>query len=174
MGSMPGAAVLAVIGFTALCILAVRGSRGWFRPWPAISILVLAKNQEAVIEGFVRELLRLTSASRCLTFDVIIVDYGSSDATPQILERLGRRLPIKILIWRDDLFPGCCAFEAGYLACDYPVTMVLNLDGDSRVPDLLAAVEVVRRGAGGLCRERRRTAACMAMNYELYRDSQNV
>lgn len=159
MGHVPGATALAILVFVALSILAVRGSRGWFRPWPAISILVLARNQETVIEGFVRELLRLTAASRCLTFDVTIVDSGSNDATPQILARLGRRLPIKVVTWREGLFPGCCALEAGYLACDHPVAMVLSLNGESRIPDLLAAVEVVRRGAGGLCRERRDTAS---------------
>lgn len=173
MGPVPGAAVLLVVTglISALILLVARGPRGLFRPWPAISLIVLVRNQEAVVEGFVRELLRLAAASRCLTFDVTVVDSGSSDATPQILERLGRRLPIRVMTWREGFFPGSCALEAGYLACDHPVAMVLSLNEDSRVPDLLAAVDVLRRGGGG-CRRERRSVADAAPGHD--KDSQTV
>lgn len=172
MGPVAGVAVplMVVVVVAVVVLVAARGPRGLFRPWPAISLLVLVRNQETVIEGFVRELLRLTAASRCLAFDITIVDSGSGDATPQILERLGRRLPIKVMTWREGFFPGSSALEAGYLACDHPVAMLLSLNEDSRVPDLLAAVEVLRRGGGG-CRPERGKLNCLSQGHD--RDSQN-
>lgn len=145
-------ALLVIVGIVLVFYLAARRPRGMFRPWPAISLLVLVRNQETVIEGFIRELLRLVASSRCLAVDVTVVDSGSSDATPQILERMGRRLPIKVVAWGEGPYPGCCFLAAGYLACDHPVALVLSLNEDSRVPDLLAAVEVLRRGAVGFRR----------------------
>jgi chlorobactene glucosyltransferase len=56
---------------------------------PSLSIVVPARNEERSIERCVRSLL----AQRWLDLDVIVVDDRSSDATPQILERLAREDP---------------------------------------------------------------------------------
>ena len=73
---------------------AARFARSWMsvpmladapaRPLPTLSIVVPARNEERSIERCVTSLL----AQRWLEFEVIVVDDGSSDATPRILERL--------------------------------------------------------------------------------------
>ena len=54
------------------------------RPLPALSIVVPARNEERSIERCVRSLL----VQRYVEAEVIVVDDGSSDATPLILARL--------------------------------------------------------------------------------------
>jgi len=56
---------------------------------PSLSIVVPARDEERSIERCVRSLL----AQRWLDLDVIVVDDRSTDATPQILERLAREDP---------------------------------------------------------------------------------
>jgi len=55
-------------------------------PLPLLSIVVPARDEERSVERCVRSLL----AQEWLDFEVIVVDDRSTDATPQILERLAR------------------------------------------------------------------------------------
>lgn len=57
---------------------------------PALSVIVVVRNQERQVEGLIRELLAGQGAAG-LVGDIVIVDLGSSDNTPAILQRLGRR-----------------------------------------------------------------------------------
>jgi glycosyltransferase involved in cell wall biosynthesis len=87
--------VLLLVGF-ALVGLALSGLltrlRGAVRAAspPALSIIVLAQNQEEQVEGFLRSLLALVHERMPphVPVGVLLVDVGSSDQTRAILERL--------------------------------------------------------------------------------------
>lgn len=57
---------------------------------PALSVLVLAQNQEEQVEGFLRSLLALVHERMPphVPVGVLLVDVGSTDQTHAILERL--------------------------------------------------------------------------------------
>lgn len=94
---IPGGAATHVCAATAL-FYAVRIARfadSWVElpllpempgPLPRLSIVVPARDEERSIERCVRSLL----AQRNVDFELIVVDDRSTDATPQILERLAR------------------------------------------------------------------------------------
>ena len=83
----------------AFAVRSARFASSWFEvplvgarpsePLPPLSIIVPARNEERSIEGCVRSLLR----QRYVDAEVIVVDDRSTDATPQILERLARENP---------------------------------------------------------------------------------
>jgi len=52
---------------------------------PVLSLLLLVKNQQDIIEGLIRELYAIPG---CWSTEVIVVDCGSVDETRPILERL--------------------------------------------------------------------------------------
>src|SRR5262249_46544493 len=54
------------------------------RPWPAASIVVAARNEEAGVEPALRSLLALDYPA----LEVIAIDDRSTDATPQIMDRV--------------------------------------------------------------------------------------
>lgn len=92
---------------------------------PFISILVIARNDEARIEGVVRWLLGLDYVNACgdPNFEVVAVSGGSKDQTPAILERLAReqvRLVTKSVAWTQ-------AYEEGLTLCQGEVVCLLDL-----------------------------------------------
>ncbi len=61
------------------------------RARPFVSVLVPARDEERVIEETLRRLARLDyHAGRRRRFEIIVIDDGSRDGTPQILPRLPR------------------------------------------------------------------------------------
>jgi glycosyltransferase involved in cell wall biosynthesis len=56
---------------------------------PLVSVLVPAYNEAATIEGVLRRVAALP-----LRTEIVVVDDGSGDDTPQILERLAGELPV--------------------------------------------------------------------------------
>ncbi len=64
--------------------------------WPYISLLVAAKNEEAVISQLVKNLCNLDYPSNC--YELWVVDDHSSDKTPIVLEKLSLDYPqLKVL-----------------------------------------------------------------------------
>lgn len=56
---------------------------------PAFTVLLLVENQEAVIEGVIRDLGVLASVAD-KDFDVVVMDLGSNDDTKEIVHKLTR------------------------------------------------------------------------------------
>ncbi|MGH2398771.1 MAG: glycosyltransferase, partial [bacterium] len=68
------------------------------RARPRVSIVVPAKNEEAVIEATVRSLCAIDyreDGERC--YEVIVVDDCSTDGTQAILERLAAQFPLTVV-----------------------------------------------------------------------------
>lgn len=80
----------------ALCLIFKnKGYPGneFYRPF--VSILVPAKNEEKVIEATVRSLAELNyRKNNKPNYEIIIIDDSSTDATPLILEKLSKEIPM--------------------------------------------------------------------------------
>lgn len=94
----PDIVVRAVVGllaaYGALVVLwqAVVWTRRLLAPTRSamsVSLLIYVRDQEHLIEGFLRTAI---GSARAGHGEVIVVDTGSSDDTPAIVERLARRL----------------------------------------------------------------------------------
>jgi len=68
-----------------------------------IYIIVAIKNQEKIIEGFLRtSLFRLIYGKEEYVKDIIVTDLDSSDGTVDILDRLSKEYScIKLVKWKD-------------------------------------------------------------------------
>ena len=110
-----------------------------FEEWPYVSLLVAAKNEEAVIGDLVASLLRLDyPASR---YDLWIIDDNSSDRTSQILDELALQHPTLRVVHRG---PEAKGGKSGALNLVWPQTkgdILAVFDADAQVPaDLLRQV----------------------------------
>lgn len=107
--------------------------------WPYVSLLVAAKNEEAVIASLVKRLCNLDyPASR---YDLWVIDDHSTDRTPLVLERLAKQYQqLKVVRREADAGGG----KSGALNDVWPLTksdIVGVFDADAQVPnDLLRRV----------------------------------
>ncbi len=63
----------------------------------ALTVIVLAFNEEESLPGLIDEILK-TFGDLGQAFDIVIVDDGSTDATPAVAADLSRRLPERIRV----------------------------------------------------------------------------
>ncbi|MDF5721625.1 MAG: glycosyltransferase family 2 protein [Rhizonema sp. PD37] len=107
--------------------------------WPYISLLVAAKNEEAVISNLVKNLCDLEYPED--RYDVWIVDDNSTDKTPQLLANLSDEYHNLKVLRRDALSSGG---KSGALNQVLPLCkgeIVAVFDADAQVPqDLLVRV----------------------------------
>jgi len=135
------AVLLIAGGYGALMILVGALARiprpGALRGRPFVSIVVPAKNEEAVIETTLRSLCAQRyheDERRC--FELIVVDDRSADRTPGILERLGRELSLKVVRTPDSSRGKAAALNFGIARARGDLVAVF--DADARVgPDFL-------------------------------------
>ncbi|MDQ7819809.1 MAG: glycosyltransferase family 2 protein [Armatimonadota bacterium] len=134
--------VLAVGGFGALMVLVGALSPRPRRPAPPdrlpfVSIVVPAKNEEAVIEGTVRSLCALDYAEGGRRrFEVIVVDDQSTDRTGVLLDRLAAELPVRVVRTPPGSVGKAAALNFGIARARGEVVAVF--DADARVrPDFL-------------------------------------
>lgn len=102
-----------------------------------VSLVVAAKNEEAVIGRLVKNLCRLDYPH----YEVWIIDDNSSDRTPDILRELQKQYPHLNVLRR---LPGAGGGKSGALNQVLPLTrgeIIGVFDADATVPpDLLQAV----------------------------------
>ncbi|MDJ0730631.1 MAG: glycosyltransferase family 2 protein [Crocosphaera sp.] len=106
---------------------------------PSVSLLVAAKNEEAVIGKLVQQLCNLDYPTE--KYDLWIVDDHSTDQTPEILDRLSQQYPQLNVIHRP---AGAQGGKSGALNGVFPKTqgdIIAVFDADAKVsPDLLKRV----------------------------------
>jgi hypothetical protein len=91
---------------------------------PYLSLLFLVRDQAAIMEGLVREILAIHQTS-LPPFDMVIVDIGSSDETPEILKRLNKNNAFVFIESSPDVQP----LRAGLQACCGEVIGHFDLTG---------------------------------------------
>lgn len=92
--------------------------------WPKLETVIFIKNAQDEIEGIVKNFY----SRQAKPVELLIVDCGSWDQTPQILERLARQyLGLKLLLLSDLPFQLCIQEALKYTSAP----AVLLLDGKS-------------------------------------------
>ncbi len=109
------------------------------RPEPELSVLLPAFNEEACIETVLCETLGvLRGLDR--TFEVLVVDDGSTDATPERLRRLKAEFP-ELRVLRLDRNSGqSAALGAAFQAARGAIFVTLDADGQNDPADIPALV----------------------------------
>ena len=101
-----------------------------------LSYFVPAHNEEANIEPLVAEALE-TLPSLAKTFEVIVVDDGSRDATPQITDRLAAAHPGVVRVIHHAMNQGYgAALRSGFRAARYDLVAFTDGDRQFRVADV--------------------------------------
>ena len=103
---------------------------------PALSFFFPAHNEAENIEPLVREALGALSAM-AEQFEIIAVDDGSRDATPEIADRLAaEHLSVRVVHHPTNRGYGA-ALRSGLAAARYPLVAFLDGDRQFRVADLV-------------------------------------
>ena len=116
-------------------------------PAPAVSVVIPVYNEQESIEPLLDELLpvldALEPALGGTPHEVIVVDDGSTDSTPQILRRRAETTPCLRILTLVPNSGQSAAFEAGFRAARGDVFVTLDGDGQNDpadIPQVLAAL----------------------------------
>jgi len=120
---------LALYGLFLLTCRITRFMRNRPSAPPAMSLLLVVRNQASVIEGLIRHILAYHH--KPLTFfELVVVDDHSTDETPGILQRLNRRHHFALI--QMEQFPGEKALDTGLKFCQGEVVYCFDLTGRVR------------------------------------------
>lgn len=110
---------------------------------PFVSVAIIVKNQEALIEGFLRSLVPFGSAKHnALPYEILVVDTGSSDDTPLIVERMARRNEgIRFFRMNEVGEAGQSAPEVALFLSRSRVVIFLDLQGQVEIQSILRVIE---------------------------------
>lgn len=101
----------------------------------AISLIIPAYNEEECIEGTVRELYAVLNGLG-KSFELIVINDGSKDKTPEILDRLKKEMPELRII---DLVPQSgqsAGFGVGFDKARGDVVVLMDADGQNDPADI--------------------------------------
>ena len=100
---------------------------------PFVSILLVVKNKAQIIEGLASNLARLQERlpPGAPEYELVVVDDGSRDETPQILERLARRFPHLRVARMGEVgaAAGQSAADIGLFLCRSKVVLFFQVSG---------------------------------------------
>jgi len=98
------------------------------QPKPAISAVLPAYNEEACLRA-VTESLHKVLAGLCSRFEIIIVDDGSTDSTPQLADTLaGDYAEVRVIHHRPNKGYGA-ALRSGFTRSQMPLVFYMDADG---------------------------------------------
>ncbi len=155
------ALLLIVGGYGALLVLIGALARmprpGPPKARPFVSIIVPAKNEEAVIEATLRSLTALRyleDGERA--FEVVVVDDRSTDGMPAILERLAQEVPLKVVRTPDGSLGKAAALNFGIARARGDLIAVFDADARA-APEFLERMvaHLEGRRIGGVQAQRR-------------------
>jgi dolichol-phosphate mannosyltransferase len=110
---------------------------------PGVSVVIPALNEEGNIANLVQETLDVVPAE--VLTEIIVVDDGSTDATPRVLREMAQREPRLRVIRHGERCGQSTALRTGILAASSDVIATMDGDGqnDPRdIPNLLAELAV--------------------------------
>lgn len=119
----------------------VSAMRRWISP--DVSLLLVVRNQAAVIEGIMRDIMAHHQRPLC-SFELVVVDDCSDDETPEILVRLHRRLCFVLIQMQQ--FPGEKPQEVGLRFCQGEAVYCMELREETDPRILLRLVGSLLRG----------------------------
>ena len=119
--------------------------KGWPRrrgQAPFVSLLLITKNQEAVIEGIIQDIIAFSYLARQgPDFEVVVVDDCSTDHTSEILERLaGRYHSLKVVRMAEVVRPGESPVDVGLFLCRSRAVLLYHLKGQVSPKLLLSSI----------------------------------
>jgi dolichol-phosphate mannosyltransferase len=107
-----------------------------------ISIVIPALNEEAVVEGVVRDIAKQVAAFFA-DYEIILIDDGSTDKTGDIMDRLASELPNVLSIRNPHNMGLGASYQRGLTEARYNYLMMLCGDGGmpaASLPPIFAAV----------------------------------
>jgi len=108
----------------------------------SVSFVVPALNEEKVVEGVVRQ-IHANVDSRIATYEIVLIDDGSTDRTGQIMDTLARELPsVRALHNKPNIGLGA-SYRCGVNESKYDYVMMLCGDGGlpaSSLPPVIAKI----------------------------------
>lgn len=107
-----------------------------------VSFVVPALNEEVVVERVVRDIWR-TVDELITTYEIILIDDGSTDKTASIMDMLAHELPnVRVLHNRPNIGLGA-SYQKGVAECSLDYVMMLCGDGGlpaSSLPQIIAKI----------------------------------
>jgi cellulose synthase/poly-beta-1,6-N-acetylglucosamine synthase-like glycosyltransferase len=123
---------LCYVVFAARALLrSNREGPGWVGPWPTVTVIVPAKDEEAVIESTLRSLDGLDYPSQLL--DIVVIDDGSIDTTLSRVRAAAKAMRYPTHVMHFDRSAGK-ARRLNDLLWTLDTELVLLLDADHWVP----------------------------------------
>ena len=107
-------------------------------PLPAVSVVIPVLNEAGNISPLVKEITE--SLSALADFEIICVDDGSTDETPNVLAELKKTVPELRCIRHQKRAGQSAAISTGVGAASFPLIVTLDGDGQNvpaNIPDLL-------------------------------------
>ena len=108
---------------------------------PALSIVVPFYNEEESLEQVCREIISVTSTSLETSWELIMVNDGSVDRTPLLMDAMVREFPCCRAIHLTSNSGQSAALEAGFSGARGEFIATLDGDGQNDPADLPALVE---------------------------------
>jgi len=107
---------------------------------PAVSIILPVFNEEACIAGVLDELCGVLDARLGRPYEVLAVDDGSADRTPELLRAAAGRHPVIRILRLTPNAGQSAAFCAGFQAARGDIVVTLDADGQNDPADIPAVV----------------------------------
>jgi dolichol-phosphate mannosyltransferase len=108
----------------------------------SVTFVVPALNEERVVEGVVRDIWTVVDA-RISTYEIILIDDGSTDRTGDIMDRLATELPnVRVVHNRPNIGLGAC-YQLGVKQARLDYVMMLCGDGGLPASSLPPIIEKI-------------------------------
>jgi glycosyltransferase involved in cell wall biosynthesis len=112
---------------------------------PALSVVVPLYNEEASLHQLVEKLLEALRPLS-LAFELVLVDDGSRDATPQILGQLATQVPELVAVLLRRNYGQTAAMAAGFDSSRAPIIVTLDGDLQNDPADIPLLIDTLEEG----------------------------
>lgn len=126
-------------------------------PWRSLSVFYPAFNESAILVGLLDHAHEVLDGMGIKHYEIIIIDDGSTDSTPQLLAEYMRLHP-RVRVVRHEQNRGYgAALVSGFAAAQYDWVVYTDSDGQFDLADLAKFAEASKRSAAVVGFRRRRS-----------------